>query len=73
MSIEIEAVCSNPNEVEFTITMTATLKEWKTIELNLIESSHLTPSAKLAKKICHLVEQFEKAKYMPESEETDDA
>ena len=73
MSIEIEAVCSNPNDVEFKITMTATLKEWKSIELNLIESCEWTPSGKLAKKICHLVEQFENAKYMPKPEETDDA
>ena len=73
MSIEIEAVCSNPNDVKFKITMTATLEEWKTIKLDLNSSNDWTPSGKLSYKIYELTQQFENVKFMPNPEETDDA
>ena len=71
--MKIEAACSNPNDVEFTIVMTATLKEWKDIDRNIDSVSPFTPAGKLSKQIHDLIYDFERAKYMPKTEETDDA
>ena len=71
--MKIEAVCSNPDDVEFTITMTATLAEWKKLRDSINKDYHSEVKSNVECSITNLILQFERAKFMPKPEETDDA
>ncbi len=71
--MKIEAVCSNPNDVEFTIVMTATLKEWNMLKETMDLHCYSELKSNLDRQIREIVSQFANAKYMPKMEETGDA
>ena len=68
--IKIEAVCSNPNDVELSLTITATLKEWNRLRETMGRDSYCELKSNLNTQIIDLVLQFSEAKYMPKTEET---
>lgn len=63
MTILTVASCTNAEDMEFTISTTATLKDWKEIK-EAFKSAHY-PQSKLIDQIVSLVHQFEHQVYNP--------
>ncbi len=71
--MKIEAVCTNADQVEFSMTISGSLWDWKRLKESMINSDISSQlNDWLRCQISELVDQFEHAKFMPKNVESDD-